>query len=62
VIIGKKGDIWNNLDDEFWAIFNLYRWHQSKLSDIEYTKLYYPIQIGIRKLIELKQSENLVYA
>lgn len=56
--MGRKGDIWENLDSEYFLISNLFRWKNSDISEIDYSKLPYHLQIGIRRLKELRENER----
>ena len=46
VAVGKKRDLWANLDDEFFQILDLWRWHRAGLININ--NLPYDKAIGIR--------------
>lgn len=50
IAVGKKRDLWANLDDEFYSILDLWRWFRAGLININ--NLPYPIALGIRYLVE----------
>ena len=50
IAVGKKRDLWENLDDEFFQILELWRWFRAGLLNIN--SLPYPIALGIRYLVE----------
>ena len=50
--IGKKGELWKNLDSEYFQIYELYRWIKSGLLDLKLQDLDAKTAIGIRYLIE----------
>ena len=50
IAVGKKRDLWANLDDEFFQIFELWRWFRAGLININ--NLPFPIALGIRYLVE----------
>lgn len=56
VAIGKKKNLWANLDEEFWQILDLWRWHRAGL--IEILNLPYEKAVGIRYLVETDLIEN----
>ena len=56
IAIGKKKDLWANLDEEFYRIHELWRWHRAGLIDINH--LPYEIAIGIRYLVEVDLAES----
>jgi len=56
--IGKKKDLWANLDSDFYDILELWRWHRAGLLKI--ASLPYEKAVGIRYLIEVDFAENRV--
>ncbi len=56
VAVGKKRDLWANLDDEFFQILDLWRWHRARLININ--NLPYGKAIGIRYLVEIDIVER----
>lgn len=56
IAIGKKKDLWANLDDEFFQILELWRWVRAGLLNIN--SLPYEIAIGIRYLVEVDLAES----
>lgn len=56
IAVGKKRDLWANLDEEFYSILELWRWHRAGLIDINL--LPYEIAIGIRYLVEVDLAES----
>lgn len=58
VAVGKKRDLWANLDDEFSQILDLWRWHRAGLININ--NLPYDKAIGIRYLVEVDIVERTI--
>lgn len=56
IAIGKKKDLWANLDEEFFQILELWRWVRAGLININH--LPYEIAIGIRYLVEVDILER----
>ena len=56
VAVGKKRDLWANLDDEFFQILDLWRWPRAGLININ--NLPYDKAIGIRYLVEIDIVER----
>lgn len=56
VAIGKKKDLWTNLDEEFFQILDLWRWHRAEL--LKLNTLPYEKAVGIRYLIEVDILER----
>lgn len=56
VAIGKKKDLWANLDEEFFQILDLWRWHRAEL--LKLNSLPYEKAVGIRYLIEVDILER----
>lgn len=56
IAIGKKGELWKNLDAEFFHIVELWRWKKSRLLDFKADELPYPIALGIRYLTEVNHA------
>lgn len=56
VAIGKKKDLWANLDEEFFQILDLWRWHRAEL--LKLNTLPYEKAVGIRYLIEVDILER----
>lgn len=56
VAVGKKRDLWANLDDEFFQILDLWRWHRTKLLKLK--SLPYEKAVGIRYLEEVDIIER----
>jgi len=52
IAIGKKKDLWNNLDNEFYKILEKWRWHRSGLIVLDINTLPYNEALGIRYLTE----------
>lgn len=50
IAVGKKRDLWANLDEEFYSILELWRWFRAGLININ--NLPYPIALGIRYFVE----------
>ena len=59
VAIGRKKDLWANLDDEFFRILELWRWHRAGLLKI--AALPYEKAVGIRYLIEVDYANSRVF-
>ena len=58
IAVGKKRDLWTNLDDEFFQILELWRWVRAGLVNIN--ELPYPVALGIRYLVEMDMIERSV--
>ena len=56
IAVGKKRDLWENLDVEFFQIVELWRWFRAGLINI--SSLPYPIAVGIRYLVEIDILER----
>ena len=56
IAVGKKRDLWANLDEEFYSILELWRWHRAGLLNIN--TLPYPTAVGIRYLVEIDILER----
>lgn len=56
VAVGKKRDLWANLDEEFFQILDLWRWHRAEL--LKLNSLPYEKAVGIRYLIEVDILER----
>ena len=56
IAIGKKKDLWANLDEEFFQILELWRWVRAGLLNIN--SLPYPAAVGIRYLVEIDILER----
>ena len=56
IAIGKKKDLWANLDEEFYSILELWRWFRAGLLNIN--SLPYPTAVGIRYLVEIDILER----
>ena len=57
IAIGRKKDLWANLDNEFWQILDIWRWHKSKLMDINIKTLPYYIALSMRYLTERHEAD-----
>ncbi|PNX49892.1 MAG: hypothetical protein BV457_00195 [Thermoplasmata archaeon M9B1D] len=53
VAIGKKKDLWKNLDNEFYEVFEIWRWFRIGMLKLNIQDLPCNIAIGIRTLCEL---------
>lgn len=58
VAIGKKGELWKNLDDEFLEIYETWRWYRIGLLKIELKDIPFNIALGLRVLCENEMSRN----
>lgn len=59
VAIGRKRDLWKNLDDEFFQILELWRWHRAGLININ--SLPYEKAVGIRYLVEVDIVNSKIF-
>lgn len=52
VAIGKKGDLWKNLDNEFYEILEIWRWMRIGMLKVDIRDLPCNIALGLRSLCE----------
>lgn len=60
IAIGRKCDLWKNLDNEFYKILEQWRWHRAGLIPLDINKMSYSEALGVRYLIEKKAEETRI--